>query len=361
MGLLPEVARDVHISIPTAGRLISAYALGVAVGAPTLALLGARWPRRRLLIALIIFYALANIASTLVPGVLAIGFMRFASGLPHGTFFGVAALVGAALAPPGQRARAVGFVMLGLTTAMLAGAPLATWLGQQFGWRAAFYFVGAMALLAAALIRYNVPDLAPEADASAWRELKALARPQIWLTLGVAAVGFGGVFCVFSYIKPMLLEASHLALAHVPLVLSLFGVGAVTGNLVGSRLADVALMRTIGGTLVYSVVLLAGFGLLIHHLPSALCGVFLLGGSIAMGSVLQVRLMDVAGPAQTLAAALNHSAFNIANALGAALGGVAIAAHWGWPSLGWIGAGLAFGGLVIFGVSLAVDGKAARA
>jgi DHA1 family inner membrane transport protein len=352
MGLLPELARDVGISIPAAGHVISAYALGVVIGAPVLAVLAARWPRRALLLALLAVYALASFATALVPGALAVGVTRFASGLPHGTYFGVAVLVAATLAPPNQRGRAIGFVMLGLTTAMLAGVPLATWLGQELGWRAAFVFVGLLAMLAMLLIRASVPELPPDPDAHPLRELGALLRPQVWLTLAIAGIGFGGMFCVLSYIQPTLIELSGLGLSQVPLVLSLFGVGTVAGNLIGARLADRALMPTIGGVLVYSAVLLASFGALAQYVPTALIGVFLLGGIVALGPALQIRLMDVAGDAQTLAAALNHSAFNFANALGAWLGGAAIAAGWGWASLGWIGAVLALGGLLVFGASL---------
>ncbi len=353
MGLLPDVAKDVGITIPAAGHWIGAYALGVVIGAPALAVLAAAWPRRRLLIALMVFYALANFATAIVPGQHAILSMRFASGLPHGTYFGVAALVAAALSPPDQRARAVGLVMLGLTVAMLAGAPLATWLGQQFGWRAAFVFVGLVALLAAVLIRREVPDLLADAEASPLRELGALVRPQVWMTLATAGIGFGGLFCVFSYIKPTLIEVSGLDVAQVPFVLSLFGLGGVVGNLFGARLADRSLTWTIGGTLLYSALLLAAFGTLARYGPTALLGVFLLGTLVALGPALQIRLMDVAGNAQTLAAALNHSAFNFANALGAWLGGLAITAGWGWTSLGWVGSSLAIGGSLVFAASLA--------
>jgi DHA1 family inner membrane transport protein len=232
--------------------------------------------------------------------------------------------------------------MLGLTTAMLAGVPLAAWFGQLFGWRAAFVFVGLVAALALLLIRYSVPHL--PAGASPIRELHALARPQIWTTLAIAGIGFGGMFCVFSYIKPTLTEISGLSLSHMPLALLLFGLGGVAGHLIGARFADRALMWTIGGLLVYSVVLFVAFGVLVQHVPTALLGVSLLDGIVALGPALQVRLMDVAGDAQTLAAALNHSAFNFANALGAWLGGLAIAAGWGWLSLGRVGAVLAVGG-----------------
>ena len=348
MGLLPEVAADIGVSIPQAGHVISAYALGVVIGAPVLAVLAAGMGRRALLVALMAVFALGNFASAAAPGYASLNLLRFMAGLPHGTYFGVAALVAAALAPPGRRAQAVGLVMLGLTGATLLGVPIAAALGQVFGWRAAFVLVGVIALLAVVLVHRNVPNLPPQAGASPWRELSALARPQVWLTLGIAAIGFGGMFAVFSYIKPTLLEVSGMPLSWVPVVLALFGLGMVVGNLVGARLADRSLMRTICGMLAWAALVLALFTFTAHHPVLAALNVFLIGTTVAIGPALQVRLMDVAGDAQTLAAALNHSAFNVANALGAWLGGVAISAGLGWTSTGWVGALLALGGMAIF-------------
>lgn len=353
MGLLPEVARDIAVSIPQAGHVISAYALGVVVGAPVLAVLAAGWRRRALLIALMAVFAFGNFASAMAPGYLSLNLLRFATGLPHGTYFGIAALVAATLAPPGRRARAVGLVMLGLTGATLVGVPIAAWLGQLFGWRAAFVFVGAIALVAVVLLRRDIPDLAPAAGASPWRELGALRLKQVWFTLGIGAIGFGGMFAVFSYIKPTLIEVAGLPLGGVPFVLALFGLGMVAGNLVGSRLADKSLLRTIGGLMAYAALVLALFVFSAHNVYTAGFNVFLIGTTVAIGPALQIRLMDVAGDAQTLAAALNHSAFNMANALGAWLGGVAIAAGLGWTSTGWVGALLALAGLGVFGWGLA--------
>jgi DHA1 family inner membrane transport protein len=361
MGLLPEVARDIGTSIPQAGHVISAYALGVVIGAPVLAVLAAGWRRRALLIALMAVFALGNFASALAPGYLSLNLLRFASGLPHGTYFGVAALVAATLAPPDRRARAVGLVMLGLTGATLVGVPIAAWLGQLFGWRAAFVFVGLIAVLAMAMLRRDLPDLAAPSGASPLRELGALKRKQVWLTLGIGAIGFGGMFSVFSYIKPTLTEVAGLPLAGVPLVLALFGFGMVGGNLVGSRLADKALMPTIGGLLVWAALVLTTFSFAAHHVATAALNVFLIGTIVAIGPALQIRLMDVAGEAQTLAAALNHSAFNTANALGAWLGGAAITAGLGWTSTGWVGALLALAGLGVFAWSLASERGSLRA
>jgi len=360
MGLLPEVARDLNVSIPQAGHVISAYALGVVVGAPVLAVLLARWHRRALLVALMLVFAAGNFASALAPGYLSLNLLRFMAGLPHGTYFGVAALVAASLVPPGRRGRAVASVMMGLTVATVIGVPLSAWLGEALGWRAAFALVGAIGLLAAWMVRRHVPDSTPAPGASPWRELGALRRGQVWLTLGVGAVGFGGLFSVFSYIKPTMIEVAGLSPSRVPLVLAALGLGMVAGNVVGARLADRNLLRTIGGVLLWAVLVLTAFCFTASHALAATATVFFVGTIGALAVALQIRLMDVAGDAQTLAAALNHSAFNMANALGAYLGGVTIAAGLGWTSTGWVGALLALGGLGVFALSLSLERAARR-
>ncbi|MDO5623638.1 MAG: MFS transporter [Pseudomonadota bacterium] len=352
MGLLPEVAADIGVSIPQAGHVISAYAVGVVIGAPVLAVLTARWPRRTLMVVLMLLFALGNFASAMAPGYLSLNGLRFLTGLPHGTYFGTAALVAAALSPPGRRATAVALVMMGLTVATVLGVPLAAWVGEWLGWRAAFAMVGINGLLAAWLVWRHVPDLPANAQASPLGELAALKKPQVWLTLGIGAIGFGGLFSVFSYVKPTLLEVSGMPGGWVPVVLALFGLGMVVGNLVGARLADKWLMPTIGGVLVWALAVMVGFHWAALHPVSAAIGIFLVGTIGALGTGTQIRLMDVAGEAQSLAAALNHSAFNFANALGAWLGGLAISAGWGWQSTSWVGAALAVGGLVVFGASV---------
>jgi MFS transporter, DHA1 family, inner membrane transport protein len=359
MGLLPEVARDIGVSIPSAGHVISAYALGVVVGAPLLAVLAAGWPRRRLLIALMLAFGVGNIASAMASGYGSLNVLRFLAGLPHGTYFGVAALVAASMAPPGQRGRAVGQVMLGLTVATLVGVPIAAWLGQMLGWRAAFIFVGMIALLAAWLVRREVPDMAADHGASPLRELGALRNRQVWLTLAIGAIGFGGLFSVFSYVKPTLMELAGLPLGQVPFVLALFGLGMVLGNVVGPRFADRALMPTMGWLLVWGALVLGAYSFTASNVWAGSVNVLLIGTMVAIGPVLQIRLMDVAGDAQTLAAALNHSAFNMANALGAWLGGLAVSAGLGWSSTGWVGALLALAGLAVFAVSVNAKPSAA--
>ena len=355
MGFLPDVATGFGVPVPEAGRIISAYALGVVVGAPLFAVLGAKLTRRNLLLLLMGLFAAGNIASALAPTFGALGALRFASGLPHGAYFGVASLVAAGMAGPAGRARAVGRIMLGLTVATLFGTPIATWTGQLLGWRTAFAVVGALGAVTVGLVAHYVPKDRLQRGAGPLRELGALREPQVWLTLGMAAVGFGGMFAVFSYITPTLVEVSGIPHVFVPFVLMVFGAGMIVGNLVGPSLADRALLPTIGGVLVWNMTILALFSVTAHLAWAAVLCVFLIGTGFAVVPAFQTRLMDVGKEAQTLAAALNHSAFNIANALGAWLGGVVIAAGYGWASTGWVGALLALAGLGVFAVSLALE------
>ncbi len=355
MGLLPDIARGLGVSLPAAGHLISVYALGVVIGAPMIALLAAHLPRRGVLLLLMLGFALANFASAVAPNMPTLVVARFLSGLPHGAYFGVAALVAASVAPAGARARAIGRVMLGLTVATLLGTPLVAWLGQLFGWRALFVLVGAVGALAVGLLSATLPRQAAEAGAGALRELGALRRPQVLLTLLFASVGFGGMFAVFSYIAATATEVAGLAPGFVPVILAIFGVGMVTGNLLGTALADRSLLGTIGGLMAFGVVVFAVFAMTAAN-PVMLClCVFGIGFGVAMAPAVQTRLMDVAGDAQTLAATSMHAAFNIANAAGAWLGGLAIAAGWGYASTGWVGVGLGLMGLIVFGFSVALE------
>ena len=358
MGLLPDVATTYGVSIPQAGYVISAYALGVVIGAPIIAAAAARMTRRALLLILMAVFAAGNILSALAPDFWTFTILRFITGLPHGAYFGVAALVAASMVPPNKRARAVGRVMLGLTIATLAGTPIATFIGQMMSWRAAFLLVGGIGALTVALLWYFQPRDAVQEGASIRRELSAFGRVQVWLTLGVAAVGFGGMFSVFSYIASTTTQTAQMPVAMVSIVLALFGIGMNVGNIVGSRLADVSLNGTIGGTMVFNVVVMTVFGAFAHY-PAVLClCVFLIGCGFAAGPALQTRLMDVAADAQTLAAASNHSAFNIANALGAWLGGLVIAWGWGFAATGYVGSALSLAGLCVFALSMTLDRKA---
>jgi DHA1 family inner membrane transport protein len=355
MSLLPDFARDLHIDAPTAGHVISAYALGVVVGAPTLAVLGAKLSRRTLLILLMAAFALGNALSALAPSYGWMVVFRFLCGLPHGAYFGIATLVAASLVPTGQRTQAVARVLMGLTIATIAGVPLANWLGQTVGWRWCFAVVAVLSLLTATLVFLLAPNDRPDADASPLRELGALARPQVWLTLGVGAIGFGGLFAVYTYLADTMTAVTGVSQRLVPVALMAFGVGMTLGNLIAPRFADRALLRTAAAIIVWSIGALALWPVAAPHFWWLLADITAIGFGGALATVLQTRLMDVAGDAQGLAAALNHAAFNVANALGPFLGGLAIAAGFGWTSTGWVGAALALAGLAMLGVSAAVQ------
>jgi DHA1 family inner membrane transport protein len=355
MGLLPQVADGVDASIPSAGHLISAYALGVVVGAPVLAFFGARWPRRGLLVALMLAYAVFNAASALATDYHLLFVARFLDGLPHGAYFGVASLVAATMAPAGRKGRAVALVMLGLSVANVVGVPAATWLGQHLGWRSAYLAVAALALLTVVMVLAFVPSCPGDPEATGRRELAAFSKPQVWLTLLAGAIGFGGMFAVYSYISPTLTDVGGLSESSVPVALFVFGLGMVVGTWLAGELADWSIFRSLligsGGM----GLVLALFWLTAPHGWWALVPVFLI---TVLGSVLvvnlQLRLMDVAGDAQTLGAAMNHASLNVANALGAWLGGLVIAAGFGYRAPALVGIALSAAGLLVILASAAV-------
>jgi MFS transporter, DHA1 family, inner membrane transport protein len=361
MGLLPNMAQEFGITEPQAGYAISAYALGVVVGAPIIAVLAAKLARQTLLLLLMAIFAVGNVVSALTPDFESFVLMRFLTGLPHGAYFGVASLVAASLAPPNKRTQAVARVMLGLTVATLIGTPIATFFGQIMSWRIAFGAVGFMGALTVLLIWIFLPKDKVQEGASPMRELGAFKRKQVWYTLAIGAVGFGGLFSVFSYIASTATQVAQMPDSAVPVMMALFGSGMIVGNLVGGWLADKALMRMIAGTLVGSAVVMTVFWLTAENPYALSICVFLVGSSVAIGPALQTRLMDVAADAQTLAAASNHSAFNVANALGAWLGGLAISAGYGFAATGWVGAILAIAGLGVLGLSIASDRRTQRA
>jgi DHA1 family inner membrane transport protein len=359
MGLLPQIAAGVGVGIPTAGHLISAYALGVVVGAPLIAAFAARIPRRRLLLLLMLVFLLGNAASALATS---FGFLlvaRFVSGLPHGAYFGVASLVAAALVAPERRASAVARIMLGLTISNIVGVPVATWAGQHLGWPALYAAVSVLALLCLVAVAAFVPPVkigGSDEDPSVRGELSALARPQVWFALVTGMVSFGGMFATYSYIAPTVTTLSGLSEAGVVWILAIFGVGSTVGTLLGGRLADRALVPTLFGGLVAIGAVLAVFGVLATTPLGAFVAVFLLGASSSlMLPALQTRLMDVAAGGQSLAAALNHATLNIANAGGAWLGGAVLAAgySYAWPSR--VSVVLPVLGIIVFAIGLAVQ------
>lgn len=352
MSLLPDLAKGTGVSVPAAGAYISAYAAGVVIGAPAIAVLAARWPRKALLMALLLI-ALAGYAFSAAawsyPSMLT---ARFIAGLPHGAWYGVAALVAASMVPAGQKARYIGYVMLGLAVANVAGVPLVTWAGQSLGWRTSFAAVAAGLVLTGIMVSLFVPTVPADGKASPLKELGALRSPQILMTFAVASVSFAGMFAVYSFITPALTEVSGFSLSTVPWILVLWGVGMVTGNIIGGRLADRALIPAIYGMLFWNLIMLALFAMVSQWKAPALIALFLLGNGFSLVPALQSHMMNIAGDAQTLASSLTHSAFNISNALGAAFGGLAIAAGGSWISTGWVGVAFAVIALVLMYLSV---------
>lgn len=348
MGLINEIARSMGVSEPQVGHVISAYALGVVVGAPLLAILGSKLSRRSLLLALMGFYAFGNLVSAMAPDYHTLMLARFVAGLPHGAYFGIAALVAARISRPEQRGAAVGRVMLGLSIALLVGNPLATWLGQAFGWRWAFALVSVIALATVAMTMRVLPRgmNAPRPDAL--RELRDFNRKPVWLALGIGAIGFAGMFCVFSYLAPTLVNVTGVPETFIPFGLVAFGIGGIIGTVAGGWLFDRLQFRAAPVVLVWSTLVLLLFPLAAKSVWTVLPVVVAVGTMGALATILQAHLMDVAAEAQTLAAASNHSAFNMANALGPWLGGMAITAGYGWTSTGVVGAITAVLGLLIY-------------
>ncbi|WP_235976580.1 MFS transporter [Sandaracinobacteroides hominis] len=361
MSLLPFFAPDLGVSEASASHVISVYALGVVLGAPLLAVLGARMDRRRLLVLLMLLFAAGNALSAVATGYGSMLAFRFLSGVPHGAYFGVAALMAASLVPPEKRAQAMARVMLGLTLATIIGVPFANAIGQQFGWRWGFAIVAACALATAALIALFAPSQPAGQGKSPLTELSALGNKQVWLTLSIGAIGFGGLFAVYTYLASTLLEVTLAPASSIPIMLAVFGLGMTIGTLISGWAADKALMPTVGIMLLLAAVMLFLFPFAAHSVWTMGPVIFLIGITGSFGVPLQARLMDVAGEAQTLAASLHHSAFNFANALGPWLAGMAVAAGYGFESSGFVGAGLALGGLLMWSLALASDRKRALA
>ncbi|MGW3357262.1 MFS transporter [Streptomyces bungoensis] len=357
MGLLPDVADDLHVSIPTAGHLVSAYALGVVIGAPLLAAVTARMSRRTVLIALMALFVAGNALSALAPGYDSLLGARFVSGLPHGAFFGVGAVVATNMVAPERKARSVSLMFLGLTVANIAGVPAATLMGQHLGWRATFLGVSAIGLAAIASLAVLIPHDRAAAPAAGLRgEVAALRSLPVWLALGTTVAGFGALFAAYSYITPMLTGAAGFAATDVTLLLALFGVGATAGNLLGGRLADHSLRGTLFGGLTSLAAVLLLFPVLMRAEWSAAAAVTLLGtAAFVTGSPLQLMVMEKAAAGPSLASSANQAAFNLANAGGAWIGGLALAAGYGVTSPALAGAALAVLGLGVAGVAYGVD------
>ncbi|WP_144880896.1 MFS transporter [Microbacterium paraoxydans] len=367
MGLLPNIAADLLPSVwassqeealSQAGWLISLYALGVVIGAPTIAGFVARYPRHRVMIVLALALTVFNALTVVLPTFELVGVSRFLAGLPHGAYFGIGALVAADVMGPGNRAKGVAFILTGLTVANVVGVPLGTFLGQEWGWRAAFAVVALVFALATVFIALFVPAHPGNPGRTMRAELGVFRIGQVWFTLGVGAIGFGGFFAVYSYIAPLVTEVAGSPDLVVPIVLVLMGLGMTGGNLVGGHLADIDLRRTLLLGLAAMAVVFALLAVLSFWIVSLSLVVVLVGFvSSVLSPTIQTRLMDVAGDNQSIAAAMNHSALNIGNSLGAFLGGIVIAVGWGFTAPAWTGAVLAVAGLLIALVSYRVEAR----
>ena len=352
MGLLPYYAAELGLNETQAGHAVSAYALGVVVGAPLIAVASARLSRQRLLIVLMLAYGFCNLLTALAPSYGLLLLARFAAGLPHGAYFGVAAIVGAGLVPTHKRTRAVATIMLGLTIATTIGVPLANVLGEYLSWRWAYALVAVLALTTSGLIALFAPRDAGDRSANLLSELDALRRPLVWMLLGTAAVGFGGMFAIYTYATTTLLQVTQVSPDLIPVYLVIFGLGLTVGTMVmgyaGDRWPDKAPVVIVA----LSIFLYAGFAFVMASMTGMAAYLFLVGCMGSLGSLIQTRLMDVAGKAQTMAAAMNHSAFNFANALGPFLAGLALSAGYGLQSSGYVGAGLSVLGLVLMVITI---------
>lgn len=357
MGLLPEIAQDLLPSayahsapdaVAHAGWMITTYALGVVAGAPTIAALTARVPRRRLVLGLLALMVTATTASALAPTFELVLAGRFIAALAHGAYFGAAGILAASILGPGNQGKGVALVIGGLTAANIFGVPLITGLGQAHGWRAAYLAVAgvfALTLVAAALV---VPPVAAAPGGSPRAELAAFASPRVWLAAAVVAVGPAGFFAVNSYVAPVTTHVAGLSASTVPWVLAVMGLGMSAGIAAGGVAADRNLHRTVFWGLTAVVVSVALFALTAAHPAGLFVSAFLVGAaSLFIVPALQAQLMEAAPGTQLMGAAINQSAINLSNSLGAAIGGASIAAGWGYLSSAWLGVGLAVAGLLL--------------
>jgi DHA1 family inner membrane transport protein len=355
LGLLPNVAHSVHVSIPRAGDLVSVYALGVVVGAPLLAALSMRFPRRNFLVAMAAAMALGNFASALAPNFISLFALRFVTGLPHGAYFGAASVAAASLVAPERRSSAMGMVFAGLTVANIVGVPLAALIGQNLGWRVVYVLVGLIQLVTVVAVRTQVPLVKVEGETEQTHilhELQAFRNPQIWLCLGIAMIAGGSLFCTFSYITPMMTHVAGYPQWAITPLLMVFGLGMTAGVLIGARFADRSLMKTLCVSIFAECVISGLFFFACRNKVTAVIGIFLFAFT-AMSSVpaLQSRIVTLAGGAPNLAAASIQGAFNISNSLGALIGGSLIAAGLGYDAPNLAAAALAAIGLLVAGTA----------
>lgn len=364
MGLLLQVAADLHVSIAAAGMLVSGYALGVFAGAPILTLLTRRMPRKAVLMALMVIYTVGNIACALAPDYTTLMIARVVTSLTHGTFFGVGAVVATGLVPAERKASAISIMFSGLTLATLLGMPAGAWLGLHLGWRSTFWAMGAVGLVSLAVIALLVPRSRDDSAPVALRdELATIARPQVLLGLLMTMLGFAGVFVVITYVQPLLTQLAGFTEGAVSPILLVFGGGMVVGNLLGGRLADRKATPALLGTLMALAIVLAAMGFVLHSQVAMVAFVGLLGvAAFATVSPLQLRVLGFAeGAGQNLASSFNIAAFNLGNAAGAWMGGVVIDRGPGLPAITWVASAVTVAGLLVALWSVWLERRSSRA
>jgi DHA1 family inner membrane transport protein len=362
MGILPDVSRDLGVSIPSAGLLVSGYALGVAVGAPLLAALTARWPPKATLITLMGVFVAGNVVSALAPTYYALMAGRVIASFAHGSFFGLGAVVAAGLVPPNRRAAAIALMFTGLTLANVLGVPLGTLIGQQFGWRATFWAVSAFGAMALAAVGLLVPRTTTTAGPNRRSDWAVLRRSQVLLALALTVFGFGGIFTAFTYITPMLQELAGFSPKAVSGILFLFGLGLTLGNMLGGRLADWKPRESMLGILIALALVQALLSVTIVQPTAAVLTVFVWGvAAFATVPGLQMRVVDQARESPTLASTLNIAAFNLGNALGAWLGGRLLDAGLPLHIVPLGAAAMALVAIAIAGFSIALERRGLRA
>lgn len=348
MGILPLLACDLGVSIPTAGLLVSAYAFGVLLGAPLMTLTTGRVPRKTLLIGLMGIFTLGNFLSAIADSYGMLLFARIVTSLNHGAFFGVGSVVAASLVPRDKQAGAVAAMFMGLTVATIGGVPLASWVGEQLGWRTAFAGIGVLGLVAMASLWLALPRIASDGPGDVMAELRVLGRREVLIALLLTVLGSSAMFTVFTYIAPILRDETQASSLFVTAMLVVYGVGLTVGNWLGGRYAD----RSIDGTLIVTLALLTGLLLLFAvtmrwPVPAAL-SIFAWGvATFALVPPLQMRVMATAADAPNLASAMNIGAFNLGNAIGAAVGGGVIELGLGYPAVSIAGATMAAAGLAL--------------
>ena len=358
MGLLPDVARDLNVTIPAAGLLVTGYALGVAAGAPLLAALTSRMPRKLALQLLMGVFIVGNVMCAVASNYSLLMVARVVASFAHGSFFGIGAVVAASLVPQEKRASAIALMFTGLTLATVLGVPLGTAIGQQFGWRVAFWIVSGFGVISLIGVSALVPNRHDSGPAGLSHEVRVLRDPQVWLALGMTVLGFGGVFVVFTYIAPILEQVGGFSPRGVTLMLVLFGVGLTLGNTLGGKLADRALMPSLMGILVMLAVVMAIFTKTSHSMWPAAITVFVWGiAAFATVPPLQMRVVAKAAAAPNLASTLNIGAFNVGNAMGAWMGGLAIAHGVALDSLPWVAAAVSVAALALTWAAARLDAR----